>query len=166
MPPPAAARGREQRAWACPPQTQTPPGDEDYTTTSDGDVEAGQLFGNMKTQLRWSPDDGALHLNVRQLVETTRGVELKVGPCTRLGRVRCPGAVPSADAERDSSAWRQMHGVGLRPAALHGDAGCSKSRRWMTIKQLWRDTRADEQLCRTRINSCPPPAAARSTRAA
>jgi hypothetical protein len=54
---------------------------EEYVTSSGDDAAASdRLFGNMKTQLRWLPDCRAMMLNVRQNVESQRGVEIKASP--------------------------------------------------------------------------------------
>ncbi|GBF89330.1 hypothetical protein Rsub_02207 [Raphidocelis subcapitata] len=51
---------------------------DDYATSSGEDgAPSGRLLGNMKTQLRWLPDCRAMVLNVRQIVESQRGVEIK-----------------------------------------------------------------------------------------
>lgn len=52
--------------------------------TSSDEIANDQVFGNCKTQLRWSPDSKAMFLNVRQLIETQRGLELKVCVLTFL----------------------------------------------------------------------------------
>ncbi|KAI8466491.1 MAG: hypothetical protein J3K34DRAFT_433543 [Monoraphidium minutum] len=53
------------------------PSADEFTTTSEDVGGSDRLFGNLKTQLRWEPGEGALRLNVRQLLETQRGVEIK-----------------------------------------------------------------------------------------
>lgn len=50
--------------------------DGEYSVSSD-EVSSEQLFGSCKTQLRWCPDSNSLLLNVRQLLETRRGLEFK-----------------------------------------------------------------------------------------
>jgi hypothetical protein len=84
----------------------------DYTTTSDaGEIAAERLFGSLKTQLTWNPDSQAMRINVRQLAETQRGVEVKVGPRRRAavvdwgrGRSEWPLAAAGARAVQRSSA--------------------------------------------------------------
>jgi hypothetical protein len=59
-------------------------------TSSDGGAAArGRLYGNLKTQLRWVPDAKATLLNVRQFLETDRGVEIKVLVAGARARARC-----------------------------------------------------------------------------
>jgi hypothetical protein len=44
----------------------------------DDTLAIARVFGNLKTRLRWEPQDSALHIDVRQQIETTRAMEGKL----------------------------------------------------------------------------------------